>query len=122
MGTFFTKNNRPFFSPKEDVEFEIKTEERSGAAIIVDSDPQELIPNKFYIFGTVSKALKILKLLSHTNEYVEEYAGEFTIAEGGSVKFPGIIRWVGGTPDFSKAGHTYQFRILNGIGQYLDVE
>lgn len=121
-GTFLVKDNQPYFKPEEGIEVEIKTENNNGLEIIVDSNPGELKPNKYYNFGTVCNFLKINKLLSYSKTHVETYAGEFTIGEGGQVRFPAVVRWVGGYPYFSEVGYTYQFEIKNGIGQYIKVQ
>lgn len=120
MGMFFTKDGRPYFSPDQKSETEIKTEASQGNRIIVDTKPEQLLPNKFYLFGEVRTAISIQRLLSYSKEYLEVYAGEFTLKRGGSVKFPSIVRWVE-EPEF-KVGYTYQFEIKNGIGQFIKVK
>lgn len=119
MGMFFTKDDKPYFSPDQKLETEIKTEASQGYRIVVETKPEQLLPNKYYLFGEVKSAINIQRLLSYSKEYLEVYAGEFTLKRGGSVKFPSIIRWAT-EPDF-KVGYTYQFEIKNGIGQFIKV-
>lgn len=118
MGTFFTKDKTPYFSPDGTEEFELKTSQNLGILIENVPVPESLKPNVYYNFGVLSKAEQILKLERYSTERLEEYSGEFTIAEGGSIQFPSVIRWAK-WPDFSDIGFTYQFNIKNGIGTFI---
>lgn len=120
MGIFLSKNALPFFkADTESPEVEIKTSRTLGYEIIVAADPEQLEPYKHYILGTVTRAIKIFNLISYSNKYLEEYSGEFTVEQGGSVVFPSSIRWEK-EPIF-EWGYTYQFKIKNGIGSYIKV-
>lgn len=124
MGVFFCENNLPYFSPDGKNKFEIKTSQNPGAKIRVESNPSSLEPNTYYEFGVVSSEIRILKLDTYKNcldPYLEEYAGDFTIAEGGKVVFPSVIRWTK-QPEFNEVGTTYQFHIRNGIGTFNEVK
>lgn len=121
MGAFYSKNNRPYFSPEDGIEYEIRTEESLGPDMVIESEPVELKPHKYYSFGTVSKHIKIARLQVVTTKYLETYAGEFTIAEGGKVTFPSVVRWTE-EPKFDEVGFTYQFEIKNGIGKFVKVQ
>lgn len=121
MGKFFIKNSAPYFSPEDGFEYEIKTSKNSGLEIRVESKPVSLDPDIYYIFGTVVERVTISRLNSFTKTHVESYSGEFTIGSNGSVVFPSSVRWVGGKPEFSEEGATYQFSIVNGIGKYYKV-
>ena len=122
MGMFFTKNNKPFFSPttSEDDGQELVSIKCSGVPIQTSSSPQELLPNIYNVLGNVKDVVVISKLVSLSRNYVETYSGEFTIRKGGSVVFPSTVKWVE-KPDFSKVGYTYQFEIKNGIGRFIKV-
>lgn len=121
MGMFFTQDNKPYFGVDREHAYEIKTDESYGLKVVVAAKPTSLAPNKFYLLGVVTSAVKITRLSSYSREYLETYAGEFTIGEGGSVEFPSSIKWTG-EPNFSEVGYTYQFEIRNGIGHFIKVK
>lgn len=123
MGMFFTKDNKPFYSPtsQEEDGNELILTKTSGNPIKVESSPVELLPNIYTVLGNVKKKIQITRLLSLSKEYVETYSGEFTILKGGSVVFPVSVRWEQ-EPNFSEVGYTYQFEIKNGIGRFVKVK
>lgn len=121
MGKFYEKDRKPYYSPGEDLEYEIKTSNDLGLEIKVESNPQELLPGFYYNLGIVTKKLTISRLQSLSKTHVETYSGEFVIGVKGSVTFPSQVKWVGGTPNFSEEGALYQFSIVNGIGTYNKV-
>ena len=119
MGVFFSQDGKPFFSPDNQQNLEIVTDSTSGPRIVVDPNPSELLPNRYYQFGKVQSEVKILRLKSFSKDHVETYKGEFEIGPGGSVKFPGSIRWHS-YPEFTCVGSIYKFVIENGIGVFIE--
>lgn len=121
MGSFYTRDNIPYFSPEQGIEYQLKTSQNVGLEIKIESSPRELDPDIYYNFGTVSGKVVISRLNSRIRTHVETYEGEFTVVEGGSVVFPSQVKWVE-TPDFSESGYLYQFRIYNGIGTFHKIK
>lgn len=117
---FFVEDNRPYFSPDGNVKAEIKTEMSQGFEIVVNTKPEQLVPNKYYLFGFINTPIVIRQFVSYSRNHVETYSGEFTVVKGGSVKFPSSVKWVE-EPNFEE-GYTYQFEIKNGIGHFLKVK
>lgn len=120
MGGIRTIDGQLVWSPSDKESYVIKHSGNLGIPIVNTQSTTKLSPNTYYNFGTVSKEVFIAQFESKNTDLLESYRGEFTVAEGGYVQFPGTVRWEK-DPIF-EPGYTYQFRIENNIGTFVKVK
>lgn len=114
MGKFYTKDDLPYFSPDDSHEFEIQTSQYTGIKL-ENGIPEVLQPNVFYYLGEIEDEVE-LRFAEGLEGYLAVYRGEYKILNGGIVRFPGQIKWIGREPN-NENDYIYQFEIVNGIGK-----
>ncbi len=119
MGRYSSKNNLPYFRSSADApEYEIKTGMNAGPKYH-GGYSDELEPDVFYDFGTITEPVTITRLNPCASDFVPIYIGEFILGPGGSITFPSNVYWAQDT-DFEK-GYSYQFTIINQVASYIKV-
>lgn len=74
-----------------------------------------MLPNVFYVLGTISTNTAFtLASSQHSNKY-EEYLWEFTVSGTPQITFPNTIDWGDETPELED-GKTYQVSVVNNLG------
>lgn len=108
-------NDTIFKVTKTDVSKEI-----GGAIIIRNTDrysTNELQSNTYRNFGILTNNIIITYYVYNQLVSISEYQGEFSFGDTVyTVTFPNTVKWSTDSVLEYKANHTYQFRIVNGLG------